>query len=204
MQIKPEYFIVLNSLVKELKNVIRYLDHDLAFQETTFVHVGNMLTSADHILSLHPKLLLNNDYLRLLIMSHDLGELGLIGDYTAFGQSCKKTLRESKKKYEDEKFKELGEQYPWILELRDDFENSKTPEAVFANLLDKYDSLLHIPKCGIDKLTADQARFSISYHISAIERFKEKTKKFSILSDIIPFIENELDKFKNAFELYGY
>ena len=203
VEINKEKLDVLYLLTQDLEQVRRYADHDPKYHESTLEHTRSMMAEANSILAMKPDLALRPRYLQAIIMAHDLGERGLTCDHSAFAQANKKEASRLKQEHEDKQFNELGKSHPWILSLRDDFENIQTAEAALANLLDKMDSLRHIVKNGVKKLTEEQAKFTMAYHAKAVERFEDMIENFPQLAGILLFAKSLLNFLKAEYRANG-
>ena len=155
-----EYYKYLQGL----KKVTRF-KMEKPLQESTADHSYMTIALANDIID---KYNLKLDKARVLeiLMYHDISEVGMIYDFPAAQTSKNKNLQEQKKQIEYNTISQMSKNFfrPEIKQNFESFENPVSQEKIFAKLIDKLETMIHISneKCT-GFITAYDYEFILKY-----------------------------------------
>ena len=133
----------LESLVPQMKT-IRYGPMEPFFYQTVEQHVIAMLGLVDATLG-EAGLQFDADLLRAMIIVHDLPEIGMEKDITAWELERDAGLAKYKEIAERAVMQRFAEeQGQWVLDIYNECEEGKTDIARFVKFLDKYESNVYL------------------------------------------------------------
>jgi len=187
-KVTKEQLDKLQSLQPLLKDVKRF-EREPAYQETNFDHVGKMLDL--FVLAVEDFNLkdIDHDKVTALILSHDLGEIGMEFDIGAHVHAnCAKTAK-LKEEQETATIKKLAAEHgDFILDLIDEYNSQSTREGRLVKALDKLDALIQIFGIGIKhEPTEDKISF-------AMQNLLHTAKIFPELAPLVDQIRKQTNK----------
>lgn len=177
-----------------IKKVTRF-KMEKPLQEPTASHVFLTIALANDIID-HYNLNLNKARVIELLIYHDFAEIGMEYDFPAAQTSRSSEQKKIKKELETNNILNMSKKFsrPEIKANFDCFENPKTDEEIFANLIDKIETSVHIAdeKC---------AGFVIPEDFEFILHYTDKYNKFPQLENLIESIKFELNKCYEEFKI---
>ena len=181
------------EFVEELKCVKRFKSFE-PMHESVAGHIFGAMFIA-HDLMDRFDLGLDKTHVLELLLFHDLAEAGMKFDIEAPKSAENEDVKKQKHLAEMAKIEEISKKYkkPFLFELFKEFEEKKTKESLFANLVDKIDAQNHMIQNKCAGL-ATEADFDFIIHFS---------DKFIVHFQQLEMVEKEmqkrLKKYKNEF-----
>ena len=181
------------EFVEELKCVKRFKSFE-PMHESVAGHIFGAMFIA-HDLMDRFDLGLDKTHVLELLLFHDLAEAGMKFDIEAPKSAENEDVKKQKHLAEMAKIEEISKKYkkPFLFELFKEFEEKKTKESLFANLVDKIDAQNHMIQNKCAGL-ATEADFDFIIHFS---------DKFIVHVPQLEMVEKEiqkrLKKYKNEF-----
>ena len=184
-----EFFL----FVEELKCVKRFKSFE-PMHESVAGHIFGAMFIA-HDLMDRFDLGLDKTHVLELLLFHDLAEAGMKFDIEAPKSAENEDVKKQKHLAEMAKIEEISKKYkkPFLFELFKEFEEKKTKESLFANLVDKIDAQNHMIQNKCAGL-ATEADFDFIIHFS--DKF---IVHFPQLEMVEKEIQKRLKKYKNEF-----
>ena len=181
------------EFVEELKCVKRFKSFE-PMHESVAGHIFGAMFIA-HDLMDRFDLGLDKTHVLELLLFHDLAEAGLKFDIEAPKSAENEDVKKQKHLAEMAKIEEISKKYkkPFLFELFREFEEKKTKESLFANLVDKIDAQNHMIQNKCAGL-ATEADFDFIIHFS--DKF---IVHFPQLEMVEKEIQKRLKKYKNEF-----
>lgn len=168
-----------------IKKVTRY-KMEKPLQESTASHIYMTIALANDLIDKY-NLNLNKARVIELLIYHDFAEIGMTYDFPAAQTSRSPEQKKKKKELELNNIVNMSTKFtrPEIKNNFDCFENPTTQEEIFANLVDKLETSIHIvsEKC---------AGFTIPEDFEFIIHYTDKYNKFPELQNLIDNIKEEL------------
>ena len=181
------------EFVEELKCVKRFKSFE-PMHESVAGHIFGAMFIA-HDLMDRFDLGLDKTHVLELLLFHDLAEAGMKFDIEAPKSAENEDVKKQKHLAEMAKIEEISKKYkkPFLFELFKEFEEKKTKESLFANLVDKIDAQNHMiqNKCAGLATEAD-FDFIINFSDKFIVHFPQ-------LEMVEKEIQKRLKKYKNEF-----
>ncbi len=182
------------KLLQGLKKVVRYKPHS-GLHESVAGHCFSAVSLASDLIKTY-NLNLNSARVIDLLLVHDLAEVGMDFDFPAPLVAESEKLSNKKNKLENSKMLAISKKFSreHIYNFFAEFDDMKTNESVFANLIDKLESMLYVltNNCA-DFTTNEQFEFIINYANNFINCFPE-------LDGLIAEIKEQLTKIYNQFK----
>ena len=181
------------EFVEELKCVKRFKSFE-PMHESVAGHIFGAMFIA-HDLMDRFDLGLDKTHVLELLLFHDLAEAGMKFDIEAPKSAENEDVKKQKHLAEMAKIEEISKKYkkPFLFELFKEFEEKKTKESLFANLVDKIDAQNHMIQNKCAGL-ATEADFDFIIHFS--DKF---IVHFPQLEMVEKEIQKRLKKYKNEF-----
>ena len=181
------------EFVEELKCVKRFKSFE-PMHESVAGHIFGAMFIA-HDLMDRFDLGLDKTHVLELLLFHDLAEAGMKFDIEAPKSAENEDVKKQKHLAEMAKIEEISKKYkkPFLFELFKEFEEKKTKESLFANLVDKIDAQNHMIQNKCAGL-ATEADFDFIIHFS--DKF---IVHFPQLEMVQKEIQKRLKKYKNEF-----
>ena len=181
------------EFVEELKCVKRFKSFE-PMHESVAGHIFGAMFIA-HDLMDRFDLGLDKTHVLELLLFHDLAEAGMKFDIEAPKSAENEDVKKQKHLAEMAKIEEISKKYkkPFVFELFKEFEEKKTKESLFANLVDKIDAQNHMIQNKCAGL-ATEADFDFIIHFS--DKF---IVHFPQLEMVEKEIQKRLKKYKNEF-----
>ena len=181
------------EFVEELKCVKRFKSFE-PMHESVAGHIFGAMFIA-HDLMDRFDLGLDKTHVLELLLFHDLAEAGMKFDIEAPKSAENEAVKKQKHLAEMAKIEEISKKYkkPFLFELFKEFEEKKTKESLFANLVDKIDAQNHMIQNKCAGL-ATEADFDFIIHFS--DKF---IVHFPQLEMVEKEIQKRLKKYKNEF-----
>ena len=181
------------EFVEELKCVKRFKSFE-PMHESVAGHIFGAMFIA-HDLMDRFDLGLDKTHVLELLLFHDLAEAGMKFDIEAPKSAENEDVKKQKHLAEMAKIEEISKKYkkPFLFELFNVFEEKKTKESLFANLVDKIDAQNHMIQNKCAGL-ATEADFDFIIHFS--DKF---IVHFPQLEMVEKEIQKRLKKYKNEF-----
>ena len=181
------------EFVEELKCVKRFKSFE-PMHESVAGHIFGAMFIA-HDLMDRFDLGLDKTHVLELLLFHDLAEAGMKFDIEAPKSAENEDVKKQKHLAEMAKIEEISKKYkkPFLFELFKEFEEKKTKESLFANLVDKIDAQNHMLQNKCAGL-ATEADFDFIIHFS--DKF---IVHFPQLEMVEKEIQKRLKKYKNEF-----
>ena len=182
------------KLLQGLKKVVRYKPHS-GLHESVAGHCFSAIALANDLMETY-NLNLNSERVIDLLLVHDLAEVGMEFDFLAPLVAESEKLSNKKNKLENSKILAISKKFNRnkIYGLFTEFDGMETRESVFANLIDKLESMLYVltNNCA-DFTTNEQFEFIINYANNFINYFPE-------LDGLIAEIKEQLTKIYHQFK----
>ena len=181
------------EFVEELKCVKRFKSFE-PMHESVAGHIFGAMFIAHDLMDRFDLGLYKTHVLELLLF-HDLAEAGMKFDIEAPKSAENEDVKKQKHLAEMAKIEEISKKYkkPFLFELFKEFEEKKTKESLFANLVDKIDAQNHMIQNKCAGL-ATEADFDFIIHFS--DKF---IVHFPQLEMVEKEIQKRLKKYKNEF-----
>ena len=172
------------EFVEELKCVKRFKSFE-PMHESVAGHIFGAMFIA-HDLMDRFDLGLDKTHVLELLLFHDLAEAGMKFDIEAPKSAENEDVKKQKHLAEMAKIEEISKKYkkPFLFELFKEFEEKKTKESLFANLVDKIDAQNHMIQNKCAGL-ATEADFDFIIHFS---------DKFIVHFPQLEMVEKEIQK----------
>lgn len=161
--------------LQPLQKKVNRFKREPAYRETNFDHVHKMLDLFAYVVKRFQIKDVDHDKVTALILSHDLGEVGMPFDVGAFEKAnCEKTAEKKAKKEGLTIMALAAEHGAFLFDLTDEYEEQKTRESTLVKALDRLDAQMRIFGVGIHhEPTQDKADFAMKNLLSASEIFPE-------------------------------
>ena len=182
------------EFLEGIKKVTRFRPFN-GLHENVAGHCFNAIMLAFDLMEKYDLNLDKQEVLRIL-MVHDLVEIGMDYDITAPESAGSKDIKEKKKQLELDAVKNISKNFgrKYIEENFIKFEGKETREALFANLVDKVETSIHI-------LTNKCADFACDEDFEFILHYTDKyAQHFPELNDLILDIKNGLQEVYQEFK----
>jgi len=189
--------------VNKLKKSLRYSEiKEESHRDSTAEHTWR-LTLMIYIIA--DELKLDIDILKALKISlvHDLAE-SLTGDIDAVRVANGEITKQEKNILEKEAINKLKNLLPEkignkIYSLWEDYEESKSKEAIFVKALDKFETMTHLMNVGWIPTTKNHYKIDVHSFFAAYAN--KPVKSFPELKQVLDIIKSKL---KNEYEKYGF
>lgn len=175
--------------VNDLQKTKRYGNYP-AFWESTSEHVFKLVLIVDYF---YRKLHLNLDYQKCICLAlyHDFGEMDMDKDFD-IKECTDDQIKIRKKEYESMKIKDLSDKYSEdIKRYFDEFAECATKEAVYVNVCDKLEGMIHPLTVG--EPIMNHELFAV-YADKAVLRMPE----------LLPFYREIKSVLKRKYEEWGF
>jgi len=155
LKVTQQQISALQQLAAGLGKTIRYIENP-QYHQTTLEHV----VSLDRLIPLLVRQMesdnginlahLDPNLVRAITFAHDIGELGMQKDFTAYAVWENGDLAIVKDTIERQKVKKLAKQHGrFVFDLWHSYQEKATPEARLVKFADKIEGKAHVLKCGI-------------------------------------------------------
>lgn len=175
-----------------LKKVTRYKT-EKPLQESTADHSYMTIALANDIIDKY-KLNLNKTRVIEILIYHDLSEIGMVYDFPAAQTSKNKDMQLKKNELENNTILNMTNTFcrPEIKQNFDNFENPTSQEEIFAKLIDKLETMIHITN-------EHCAGFSSCYDYEFIIKYCDK---YNVFEELHPLINNIKEELKKCYDEY--